>query len=194
VDGTPAGTLALTDAVRPEAAGVVAELRKKGVRCVLLTGDRRGPAEAVAKAVGTDEVIAETKPADKHAVIRQRRAAGERVAMVGDGINDAAALAEADVGIALGTGTDVAVSAAGVTLVRPDLRGVPAAVRLAKDTVRTIRQNLALAFGYNLLAVPVAAGVLIPFGYGMISPVWAAAAMSLSSVSVILNSLRLARR
>jgi P-type Cu+ transporter len=194
LNGTPVGTLFLADTLRPEAKGVVESLNRAGVRCVLLTGDRRGPAEAIAGEVGIREVIAETLPADKHRVIQKLRADGNRVAMVGDGINDAPALAEADVGIAMGTGTDVAISAAGVTLVRADLRGVTAAGRLAKDTVRTIRQNLWLAFGYNVLAVPVAAGLLVPLGGGLITPVWAAAAMSFSSVSVILNSLRLGRR
>ena len=193
VNGAPAGTLHLTDTVRPEAKEVVESLRRAGVRVVLLTGDRRGPAEAVAAEVGISEVIAETLPADKQAAVQRLKAEGRRVAMVGDGINDAPALAAADVGVALGTGTDVAITAAGVTLVRADLRGVPAAVRLARRTVRTIRQNLGLAFVYNLLAVPVAAGLLVPLGGGLISPVWAAAAMSLSSVSVILNSLRLNR-
>jgi Cu+-exporting ATPase len=193
VNGTPAGTLHLTDTVRPEAKEVVESLRRSGVRVVLLTGDRRGPAEAVAAEVGISDVIAETLPADKQAAVQKLKAEGRRVAMVGDGINDAPALAAADVGVALGTGTDVAITAAGVTLVRADLRGVPAAVRLATRTVRTIRQNLGLAFVYNLLAVPVAAGALVPLGGGLISPVWAAAAMSLSSVSVILNSLRLNR-
>jgi Cu+-exporting ATPase len=193
IDNSPAGTLYLADTVRPEAKGVVEDLRRAGVRVVLLTGDRRGPAEAVAAAVGIAEVIADTLPAGKQAAVQKLRADGRRVAMVGDGINDAPALAAADVGVALGTGTDVAITAAGITLVRADLRVVAAAVRLAKRTVRTIRQNLALAFAYNLLAVPVAAGVLVPFGGGLISPVWAAAAMSLSSVSVILNSLRLNR-
>ncbi len=193
IDGSPAGTLHLTDAVRPEAKEVVASLRRSGVRVVLLTGDRRGPAEAVAAEVGIAEVIADTLPADKQAAVQKLKAEGRRVAMVGDGINDAPALAAADAGVALGTGTDVAITAAGITLVRADLRAVPAAVRLARRTVRTIRQNLGLAFVYNLLAVPVAAGVLVPFGGGLISPVWAAAAMSLSSVSVILNSLRLNR-
>jgi Cu+-exporting ATPase len=193
VNGAPSGTLSLTDTVRPEAKEVVTALRASGVRCVLLTGDRRAAAEAVAKEVGIAEVIAETLPTDKHRVIERLRGEGKRVAMVGDGINDAAALAAADAGVAMGTGTDVAISAAGVTLVRPDLRGVPAAVRLAKDTMRTIRQNLGLAFVYNLLAVPVAAGALVPLGVGLVAPVWAAAAMSLSSVSVILNSLRINR-
>ena len=194
VDGTAAGALAVGDTVRPHAAEAVRELVWAGVRPVLLTGDRRAAAEEVARQVGIAEVIADTLPADKHAAVEQLKAGVRVVAMVGDGINDAPALAAADVGVALGTGTDVAISAAGVTLVRPDLRAVAAARALSRATVRTIRQNLVLAFAYNLLAVPVAAGVLVPFGGTLVSPVWAAAAMSLSSVSVVLNSLRLARR
>jgi Cu+-exporting ATPase len=191
IDGRAAGLLAVGDEVRPQAADVVRDLAREDVRVVLLTGDRRGTAEAVGRRVGTAEVIAETLPADKHAAIERLKTDGCTVAMVGDGINDAPALAAADVGIAMGTGTDVAISAAGVTLVRPDLRAVAAARELSRATLRTIRQNLALAFGYNVLAVPVAAGVLVPFGGPLIGPAWAAAAMSLSSVSVVLNSLRL---
>jgi Cu+-exporting ATPase len=193
VDGTTRGSLTFADAVRPGAADAVAALRAAGVRCVLLTGDRKATADAVAAEVGIPEVIADTLPVDKHAAVERLKAGGRVVAMVGDGINDAPALAAADVGVAMGTGTDVAISAAGVTLVRPDVRLVPAARELSRATVRTIRQNLLLAFGYNLLAVPAAAGLLVPLGGGPVSPAWAAAAMSLSSVSVILNSLRLAR-
>jgi P-type Cu+ transporter len=193
LDGTLKGRLQLADRTRAEAATVVETLNKMGLESVLLTGDRRATAEMVAAGVGIRDLQAETLPIQKQQFIQQRRAKGQRVAMVGDGINDAAALAEADVGLAMGTGTDLAISAAGVTLVRSDLRSVPAAVQLARDTMRTIRLNLALALGFNLLAIPVAAGLLVPLGGGLISPVWAAAAMSLSSVSVILNSLRLGR-
>jgi Cu+-exporting ATPase len=193
LDGTATGALAVGDRVRPEAAEVMRGLAADGIRTALLTGDRKTTAEEVARQIGIGEVIADTLPADKHAVIERLKAEGRTVAMVGDGINDAPALAAADIGIALGTGTDVAVSAAGVTLVRPDLRAVAAARELSRATLRTIRQNLALAFVYNLLAVPVAAGALVPLGGSPVSPVWAAAAMSLSSVSVVLNSLRLAR-
>jgi Cu+-exporting ATPase len=191
VDGKYEGLFEIRDELRPHAAEVLSGLRREGVRTVLLTGDRRRVAEAVASRVPFDEVIADTLPADKHKVIERLKAEGRVVAMVGDGINDAPALAAADVGIAMGTGTDVAIASAGVTLVRPDLRAVVAARDVSRATVRTIRQNLALAFVYNVLAVPVAAGV---FGTAALGPVWAAAAMSLSSLSVVANSLRLARR
>jgi Cu+-exporting ATPase len=193
IDGQAAGLLIVGDELRPRAADVVRDLARERVRPVLLTGDRRATAEAVGRRVGIAELFADTLPAEKHAAIERLKADGCIVAMVGDGINDAPALAAADVGIAMGTGTDLAISAAGVTLVRPDLRAVAAARELSRATVRTIRQNLVLAFGYNVLAVPVAAGVLVPFGGPLIGPAWAAAAMSLSSVSVVLNSLRLSR-
>ncbi|OWK46938.1 heavy metal translocating P-type ATPase [Fimbriiglobus ruber] len=190
IDGKYEGYFVVGDELRPESAAAVASLTEAGIRVVMLTGDRKAAAEAMAKQVGIHEVIAETLPADKYKAIEKLKAEGRVVAMVGDGINDAPALAAADVGIALGTGTDVAVTAAGVTLVRPDLRGVVAARELSRATIRSIRQNLGLAFVYNVLAIPVAAGLLVPFGGSLIGPVWAAAAMSLSSVSVILNSLR----
>lgn len=156
----------------------------------MLTGDSLAVAERIAKEVGISEVFADQLPADKHRVIAQLKAEGRVVAMCGDGINDAPALAVADVGIAMGTGTDVAITTAGVTLVKSDLRSILTARELSLATVRTIRQNLALAFVYNALAIPIAAGVLIPFGGSLLDPIWAAAAMSLSSVSVIANSLR----
>ena len=187
------GSITLADPVRETTPVAVERLRAAGLRLVLLTGDHAATAGQVARQLGIDEVIAETLPTDKHTAIEKLKAEGRVVAMCGDGINDAPALAAADVGIAMGTGTDIAISAAGVTLVKPDLRVVAAARDLSQATLRTIRQNLYLAFGYNLVAVPVAAGLLGPFGVGLIGPVWAAAAMSLSSVSVILNSLRLGR-
>jgi Cu+-exporting ATPase len=192
IDRRAAGWLTVGDDLRPQAADVVRDLAGEQVRAVLLSGDRRATAEVIARRVGIAEVLADTLPADKHSSIEKLKADGRTVAMVGDGINDAPALAAADVGIAMGTGTDVAISAAGVTLVRPDLQAVAAARELSRATLRTIRQNLVLAFGYNVLAVPVAAGVFVPFGGPLIGPAWAAAAMSLSSVSVVLNSLRLA--
>jgi Cu+-exporting ATPase len=190
VDGRYAGALAVADEPRPTAAEAVRALQADGLRVVLLTGDTRGTAEAVARRVGISEVVAEVLPAAKAESVARLQGEGRTVAMAGDGINDAPALARADVGIALGTGTDVAIESAAVTLVRPDLRGLVRARRLSRAVRRSIRQNLVLAFLYNALAVPVAAGALAPVGV-TIGPVWAAAAMSLSSVSVIGNSLRL---
>ena len=184
------GFIKLGDRSRPEAQSLIAKLTASGVRSVMLTGDSRAVAERIAKEVGISEVFADQLPADKHRVITQLKAEGRIVAMCGDGINDAPALAVADVGIAMGTGTDVAITTAGVTLVKSDLRSILTARELSLVTVRTIRQNLALAFVYNALAIPIAAGVLIPFGGSLLDPIWAAAAMSLSSVSVIANSLR----
>jgi Cu+-exporting ATPase len=169
----------------------VRALRRAGVRVIMLTGDSRVTAEAVAARVGVDDVIAEVLPDQKATAVRRLQAEGRIVAMAGDGINDAPALAQADVGIAMGTGTDVAIESAGVTLVKGDLRGVVRARRLSRATMRNIRQNLAWAFVYNLLGVPIAAGVLYPVAALLLSPVIASAAMSLSSVSVIANALRL---
>jgi Cu+-exporting ATPase len=174
----------------PEALGA---LRADGLRIVMLSGDSRGTAEAVGRQLGIDEVFAEVRPADKAQVIERLQAAGRRVAMAGDGINDAPALARADVGIAMGTGTDIAMESAQVTLVKGDLRGIVRARRLSRQTVRNIWQNLAFAFGYNTIGIPIAAGVLYPFFGVLLSPVIAAVAMSLSSVSVIGNALRLKR-
>jgi Cu+-exporting ATPase len=193
VDDRCVGLVAVTDPLRPTSKDAVDALHAQGVRVVLVTGDNTDTAKAVARRLNIDEVIAETLPAEKYAVVLKLKGEGRTVAMAGDGINDAPALAAADVGMALGTGTDVAITAAGVTLVRPDLRSVAKARTLSGRTVRVIRQNLVLAFAYNVLAIPVAAGLLVPFGGALISPVWAAAAMSLSSVSVVLNSLRLSR-
>jgi Cu+-exporting ATPase len=190
VDGRYAGLLAVADEIRPAAAEAMRALQAEGLRLVMLTGDNRVTAEAVARQLGIAEVNADVLPAGKAAVVARLQSEGRTVAMAGDGINDAPALAHADVGIALGTGTDVAIESAAVTLVRPDLRGLVRARRLSRAVRRTIRQNLVLAFLYNVLAVPLAAGVLSPVGV-TVGPIWAAAAMSLSSVSVIGNSLRL---
>jgi Cu+-exporting ATPase len=157
----------------------------------MVTGDNQVTAMAVAVGLGITEVVAGVLPAEKRRIVAERQAAGEVVAMAGDGINDAPALAEAAVGIAMGTGTDVAIESAGITLVRGDLRGIVQARRLSRATMRNIRQNLSLAFVYNAIGVPVAAGVLYPFLGVLISPMWASAAMTLSSLSVILNALRL---
>jgi Cu+-exporting ATPase len=168
-------------------------LHADGLRILMLTGDSRTTAEAVARQAGIDEVIAEVLPNQKHEVVKRLQAAGHVVAMAGDGINDAPALAQAQIGIAMGTGTDVAMESAGVTLVHGDLRAVARARRLSRATMRNIRQNLFLAFIYNTLTIPVAAGVLYPVlgQMGLISPIWASAAMSLSSLSVVGNALRL---
>jgi Cu+-exporting ATPase len=187
------GLVAITDPLRPTSEQAVAKLKREGVRVVLVTGDNVDTANAVSRRLAIEEVVADTLPAEKYAVVKRFQNEGRVVAMAGDGINDAPALAAADVGVALGTGTDVAITAAGVTLVQPDLRAITRARAISRATVKTIRQNLRLAFVYNVLAIPVAAGLLVPLGGGLISPVWAAAAMSLSSVSVILNSLRLTR-
>ena len=159
----------------------------------MLTGDHETSARTVAARLGIDEVIADVRPAEKLEAVRRLQAAGHVVAMAGDGINDAPALAQADVGIAMGTGTDVAMESAGITLIKGDLRGIARARRLSKATMRNIRQNLFLAFAYNAVGVPVAAGLLYPFFGILISPIWASAAMTFSSVSVIVNALRLSR-
>ena len=191
VDGRAAGLVAVADRIKETTSKAIAALHEEGLRIVMLTGDNEVTARAVAEDLGIDEVIAEVLPADKQAAIRRLQSEGRTVAMAGDGVNDAPALAAADVGIAMGTGADVAVESAGVTLVRGDLTALVTARRLSRATVRNIKQNLAFAFLYNGLGVPVAAGLLYPFTGLLLSPVIAAAAMSLSSVSVIGNALRL---
>jgi Cu+-exporting ATPase len=193
VDGVAAGIAGVADPVKDSTPEAIAALRSLGVRVVMLTGDSRRTADAVARQLGIDEAIAEVLPADKAAHVKRLQSEGRKVAMAGDGINDAPALAQADVGIAMGTGTDVAMESAGVTLVKGDLRGIARAARLSRATMRNIRQNLLFAFGYNALGIPIAAGVLYPaFGW-LLSPIIAAAAMSASSVSVVSNALRLKR-
>jgi Cu+-exporting ATPase len=187
------GWMAIGDPLRPSAAEALRELHASGLRVVMATGDHAITAHAVARELGLEDVIAGVLPAGKADVVRQLQARGHVVAMAGDGINDAPALASADVGIAMGTGTDVAIESAAVTLVRGDLRALVRARRLSQETMRNIRQNLFLAFVYNLIGVPVAAGVLYPFVRVLLSPMIAAAAMSFSSVSVITNALRLRR-
>ena len=191
LDGAPAGVIAVADPVKEGTAEALRALHAEGLRIVMLTGDSRTTARAVAAGLGIDEVEAEVLPADKGRTIERLRGEGRRVAMAGDGINDAPALAAADVGIAMGTGTDVAIESAGVTLVKGDLRGIVRARRLSRATMRNIRQNLFLAFVYNAIGVPIAAGVLYPVLGILLSPMVAAVAMSLSSVSVIGNALRL---
>jgi Cu+-exporting ATPase len=191
VDGALAGALAVGDSIKESTPAALAALRDDGLRIVMLTGDASGTARAVANQLGIDEVIAEVQPADKAQVVARLQASGRRVAMVGDGINDAPALAGAHVGIAMGTGTDIAMESAAVTLVSGDLNGIVKARRLSRATVRNIWQNLVFAFGYNALGIPIAAGVLYPLTGQLLSPVIAALAMSLSSISVIANALRL---
>jgi Cu+-exporting ATPase len=193
IDGALAGALAVADPIKPSAREAVAALHGDGVRLVMASGDNRTTADAVARELGIDSVIAEVLPERKVAIVRELQAQGAVVAMAGDGINDAPALAQADVGIAMGTGTDVAIESAGVTLVRGDLRGIARARALSRATLRNIRQNLFFAFAYNALGVPIAAGILYPAFGVLLSPMIAAAAMSLSSVSVIGNALRLRR-
>jgi Cu+-exporting ATPase len=171
----------------------VKALHAEGVRIVMLSGDSRKTAEAVGKQLGIDEVIAEVLPEQKVEKIKSLQAEGRFVAMAGDGINDAPALAQANVGIAMGTGTDVAIESAGVTLVKGDLRGIVKAIRLSRATMRNVKQNLFFAFFYNAIGVPVAAGVLYPFFGLLLSPIFAGAAMAMSSVSVVTNALRLRR-
>ncbi|MDP3091526.1 MAG: heavy metal translocating P-type ATPase [Nitrospira sp.] len=191
VDGKPAGMLAVADPIKSTTAEAIRELHRLGLTLVMLTGDNRRTAVAVAKTLGLDGVEAEIEPAGKVRYVKQLRADGAHVAMAGDGINDAPALSEADVGMAMGTGTDVAMQSAGITLVKGDLRAIAKAIHLSRATMGNIRQNLVFAFLYNALGIPVAAGVLYPFFGLLLSPIIAGAAMSLSSVSVISNALRL---
>ena len=191
VDGKSAGILEVADAIKSTSAAAVRDLQGAGLRIVMLTGDNEITARAVAAELGIAEVHAGVLPVDKAAHVERLQAEGRIVAMAGDGINDAPALARANVGIAMGTGSDVAIQSAGVTLVKGDLRGILRAIRLSRATMRNIRQNLFFAFVYNTLGVPVAAGILYPFFGILLSPMLAAAAMSLSSVSVIGNALRL---
>jgi Cu+-exporting ATPase len=193
VDGRPAGVLAVADPIKAGTPEAIRELHALGLKIVMLTGDHRRTAAAVAKQLGIDAVEAEVEPAGKVAHVKKLRAAGEHVAMAGDGINDAPALAEAEVGIAMGTGADVAMQSAGITLVQGDLRGIAKAIHLSRATLGNIRQNLFFAFVYNFLGVPIAAGALYPFFGWLLSPVIAGAAMSLSSLSVVGNALRLRR-
>jgi Cu+-exporting ATPase len=193
VDGRPGGLVGVADPIKSTTVEAIQALHGEGVTVVMLTGDNRTTAEAVARAVGIDQIEADVLPDQKAEVVKRLQAKGERVAMAGDGINDAPALAAADVGIAMGTGTDVAMESAGVTLVKGDLRGIVRARRLSRATMGNIRQNLFFAFIYNVAGVPVAAGVLYPLFGLLLSPMIASAAMTFSSVSVIGNALRLRR-
>ncbi len=191
IDGMLAGAIAVGDSIKASTPAALAALKAEGLRIVMVTGDSRTTAEAVAAQLRIDEVVADVRPADKVKVVETMQADRRRVAMAGDGINDAPALAKADVGIAMGTGTDIAMESAAVTLVKGDLRGIVRARQLSRATVRNIRRNLFFAFGYNALGIPVAAGVLYPAFSLLLSPTVAALAMSFSSVSVIANALRL---
>jgi Cu+-exporting ATPase len=191
LDGRLAGSIAVADPIKAGSAEAIAALHAAGLRVIMLTGDNATTANAVASTLKIDEVRADLLPVEKQRVIQQLQREGRVVAMAGDGINDAPALAEASVGIAMGGGTDVAIESAGITLLGGDLRGIVRARRLSRATMRNIRQNLFLAFAYNVIGVPVAAGILYPIAGVLISPIWASAAMTLSSVSVIGNALRL---
>ncbi|GHV17071.1 copper-translocating P-type ATPase [Clostridia bacterium] len=189
IDGVVRGNFGIADTVKPSSKAAIETLRRMGIKTIMLTGDRRATAEKVAAEVGIDEVIAEVLPNEKASVVARYK----NVAMVGDGINDAPALAQADIGIAIGSGTDVAMESADIVLMRSDLNDVPTALALSKATIRNIKQNLFWAFGYNVIGIPIAAGLLYLFGGPLLNPIFAAAAMSLSSVSVLTNALRLKR-
>jgi Cu+-exporting ATPase len=191
VNESVAGAIALTDFVKESTPEALGALREQGVRIVMLTGDLQTTARSIARQLGIEEVEAEVQPQRKGEVVNQFRAKGRIVAMAGDGINDAPALAAANVGIAMGTGTDVAIENAGITLVKGDLRGIVRARKLSRATVRNIKQNLAFAFLYNVIGIPIAAGIFYPVFGWLLSPMLASAAMSFSSVSVIANALRL---
>jgi len=191
VDGRPGGVIAIADPIKATTKKAIDALRADGIHVVMLTGDNKTTAAAVARTLGIDDLHADVLPDDKHRIVRKLKADGKVVAMAGDGVNDAPALAEADVGIAMGTGTEVAIQSAGITLVKGDLAGIVRARSLSRMTMRNIRQNLVFAFAYNVIGIPIAAGVLYPAFGVLLSPVVAALAMSLSSVSVISNALRL---
>lgn len=193
VDGKAAGLIGVADPIKDTTFEAVKRLHEEGIRIVMLTGDNRTTAEAVAGKLGIDEVVSEVLPDQKAGAVKRFQSQGRIVAMAGDGVNDAPALAQAQVGIAMGTGTDVAMESAGVTLVKGDLMGIVRARRLSRATMRNIKQNLFFAFIYNTAGIPIAAGVLYPFFGILLSPAIAAAAMSFSSVSVVSNALRLRR-
>jgi Cu+-exporting ATPase len=193
IDNEPAALLGVADPIKETTPGAIGELHREGMQIVMITGDSKTTASAVAEKLGIDEIMAEVLPDQKAEAVKKLQGEGRIVAMAGDGINDAPALAQAQVGVAMGTGTDAAMESAGVTLVKGDLTGIVRARKLSRATMRNIKQNLFFAFVYNSIGVPIAAGVLYPFFGILLSPMIAAAAMSFSSVSVVSNALRLRR-
>jgi Cu+-exporting ATPase len=191
IDGEPVGLIGVADAIKPSAKQAIDQLHAQGLQVIMMTGDNRQTADAVAKQLNIDQVFAEVMPEDKAAKVKELQSQGKVVAMAGDGVNDAPALAQADVGIAFASGTDVAIESADITLLKPDLNGILRARNLSRGTMKNIRQNLFFAFIYNVIGVPIAAGVLFPVLGLLLSPMIASAAMTFSSVSVIANALRL---